>query len=78
MNLNEEIVVRIRFVVHTMGLAGWDKSRNHWSIYLSLRGEAASVRFNMSLASGSHENGTFTVTPHSYTESRVELQSPVD
>lgn len=59
MNPNNEIVVRVRVVVHTMGLAGWDKSRNHWLIYLILRGEATSVRFNMSLASGSHENGTF-------------------
>jgi hypothetical protein len=59
-------VIKARFVVHTIGLAGWNKSRNHWSIYLILAGEISSVRLNMSLASGNDENGTFTTTLHQY------------
>lgn len=66
-------VVKMRVVVHTLGYAGWDKSRNHWSIYLILPGETASVRLNMSLARGSDENGTFTVTSHTYTETNSLL-----
>lgn len=57
----------MRIVVHTLGYAGWDKSRNHWSIYLVLPGETACVRLNMPLAQGSDENGTFSVTSHAYT-----------
>lgn len=66
-------VVKMRVVVHTLGYAGWDKSRNHWSIYLILSGETASVRLNMSLAQGSDENGTFSVTSHAYTETNSLL-----
>ncbi|KKZ62274.1 hypothetical protein EMCG_00441 [[Emmonsia] crescens] len=73
MNVNDQIVAKVRFVVHTMGLAGWDKSRNHWSIYLILQGETSSVRLNMSLAHGGDENGTFSATSHLFalSDSRI-------
>ncbi|OAX81502.1 hypothetical protein ACJ72_04160 [Emergomyces africanus] len=73
MNVNDQIVVKVRFVVHTMGLAGWDKSRNHWSIYLILQGETSSVRLNMSLANGGDENGIFSATSHPYALSDSRL-----
>jgi hypothetical protein len=66
-------VVKIRIVVHTLGYAGWDKSRNHWSIYLILPGETASVRFNMSVVQGSDENGTFSATSHAYAVTNSQL-----
>lgn len=66
-------VVKIRFVVHTMGLAGWDTSRNHWSIFLILEGETSSVRLNMSLADGGDENGTLTTSMHPYIQSNSGL-----
>ncbi|KZF19910.1 hypothetical protein L228DRAFT_263242 [Xylona heveae TC161] len=69
----ESVVVKVRFVVHTMGLAGWDKSRNHWSIFLVLQGESSSVRLNRSLANGSDENGTFSVTSHPFVLSDSRL-----
>lgn len=68
------IVVKIRIVAHTMGMAGWDKSRNHWSIYLILAGEATSVRLNMSLESGGADNGTFSATPYHYVLSSTCLR----
>ena len=66
-------VVKLRFVVHTMGLAGWDKSRNHWSIFLLFEGETSSVRLNMSLAAGSDENGTFSAALHGFILSNSTL-----
>ena len=75
MSANDQIVVKIRVVVHTMGLAGWDKSRNHWSIHLILQGEVSSVRLNMSLANGRDEDGTFSATTHSYVLSDSRLTS---
>ncbi|KAJ6117798.1 hypothetical protein N7523_005549 [Penicillium sp. IBT 18751x] len=73
MSFNNQIVVKFRFVAHTMGLAGWDKSRNHWSIYLILRGNSTSVRLNMSLANGSDEVGTFTANLQTYIVSNSTL-----
>ncbi|OJD12271.1 hypothetical protein AJ78_07100 [Emergomyces pasteurianus Ep9510] len=66
MSFNDQIVVKVRFVAHTMGVVGCEKSRNHWSIYLILEGEKSSVRLNMFLADGGHEYGTFSVTQHAY------------
>ena len=61
-----ETVLTVRVVVHTLGSEGFDKSKNHWSIYLILEGNR-SVRLNMYLADGLHEYGSFSVRPHSYT-----------
>jgi hypothetical protein len=66
MSTNNQIVVKIRFVAHTMGLDGWDFSRNHWSIFLILQNEAQSVRLNIFLADFTDESATFTVTSHNY------------
>lgn len=38
----------MRSIVNTLGYAGWDMSRNYWSIYLILTGETASVCLNIS------------------------------
>lgn len=66
-------IVKIRIVVHTMGLQGWEKSRNHWSIYLVEEEENVSVRLNMTLAQGSDDNGTLFVTRHNYTVTNSQL-----
>ncbi|KAK2736201.1 hypothetical protein FQN55_001733 [Onygenales sp. PD_40] len=62
----EDVVIKVRFVVHNLGLEGWDKSRNHWSIFLILQGGMSSVRLNMSLAHGADENGTFSINIYKY------------
>ncbi|KAK2793219.1 hypothetical protein FQN52_001867 [Onygenales sp. PD_12] len=63
----KDVVIKVRFVVHNLGLEGWDKSRNHWSIFLVLQGGMSSVRLNMmSLAHEADENRTFSLNIYKY------------
>ncbi|KAL5346514.1 hypothetical protein ACLOAV_008785 [Pseudogymnoascus australis] len=73
--VNSEVIT-FRIVVHTSGNAAKTedgRSANHWSIYLLLAGQTASVRLNMSNVDGADELGTFGVTGHNYILSQTHL-----
>lgn len=73
--VNSEVIT-FRVVVHTARNAAKTedgRSANHWSIFLLLAGQTASVRLNMSNVDGADEFGTFGVTSHEYLLSQSQL-----
>ena len=74
-SLNNLIVEQVRVVAHTMGpvVQGGQLSQNHWSIYLLTAG-GGSVRVNMAQMRPTDDNGTMSVTRHTYTESNSAVK----